>query len=346
MDVSKELIKTLPYINPIAVDEGRTIWLGPVYKGNQQWEICFPTENKLISIPAFDCSQTVYLGQEKAIELDTENELVSLIIQHLNSSQNMKCLTPIIDDLYNFETIKQKIEHYKSCDSLKGHVNHFVITDLEYLIFVLRSFYDLNFNIAKSVLSQMINLQTNEKIIKGKLPGSFRKIILKDNSKVFTAEEMFEKWGIPLWLGNVFASQKEFFPKLRWLRDQITHGNEVIGSIFSGENEILVSLRDKPYKSYEHIWSPELINENKLAPINIFIDYLIENALDFSNNLAISIRQNVALPSPTFPEHKIFVRGRISLKSYFRKSSSSQQTYRDTSQPDKYAGTVLPQKQD
>lgn len=314
MKIDNKILKIHPYVNPIAVDQGRTIWLAPVYLGDKKWDFQYPVGDKLISLQVHDFARSIYLGTKKASEEDIENELISLIIQHLNFKENIQIIKPIIDDIFNFQTIKRKLAYYKNCTQLQGNVSglmigNFVLTDMEYLFFLSRSFYDLIYNIVVSMFEKIVNLKDGSKLVDNKLPTTFRKIILKDNSQTRTAIEIYEKWGLPVWIGEVFESQADFFPKLRWIRDQIGHGNGEIGTIFTSSGEISVKITDKPFNSFKAIWGDKTKFKNDLAPLEVFVDYIIQRTITFSNKVAISIHRNLhQLPEETFPNLRVIIR--------------------------------------
>ncbi|MGZ3727872.1 MAG: hypothetical protein ACXVCG_01535 [Bdellovibrionota bacterium] len=312
MKITKEMLSKCPFLNPAAIQPDRVVWLPAVYSQGK-WDLFIATEDDLIPMSPVDCASGIYIGDEKADPADIEDKLVSLVFQRLNFSENIPLLRAIIDDLSNFRTVLTKLRHYQSCAELlekekSGLVWGFVSTDLEYLFFLARSYYDLVHRLSFNISKRLVNLKSQKKIVTATIPNSFRKVLMVDNAKIRTPEEITEKWQIPLFITKAYCTQGEFFPKLRHFRDSIGHREGEVGTIFAGD-ELLISIDEHPFKSFADIWKPHEINANRLASLDTFVGHIIDSSMLFADEIELALRSVIQVfPEPTFFDKKVFLR--------------------------------------
>jgi hypothetical protein len=138
-----ELAK-LPHIKTTELN-GRSVLLMPLWDGTawNQW-IDVPN-GQLIKVQVVDTIRSNYLAKAPVAEHDVRIEFVEFMWQRASWPEVSRLIVGICDDFHLLATCAAKMEHFhQTCKSIdQSLISSFIQTELEYLIVVARSVFDL-----------------------------------------------------------------------------------------------------------------------------------------------------------------------------------------------------------
>src|SRR5206468_10520090 len=108
-------------------------------------------------------------------------------------------------DVHHCAAVLEKYEIISSQrDSGMHRASALAATELEYLVFLVRSMYDILQKLVLQVTRRMVYLDTKERAVQ-ELPRSFREIVCKKET-VLSADEIQTRYGLPVPLAQWYAS--------------------------------------------------------------------------------------------------------------------------------------------
>jgi len=263
--VTLEELRKLDHIN---ADElrGREAHLLPVWDG-ERWHLWVPdADGALTEVKIVDVAHSTYLTRDSlADDNDLYLSFLHFTRQHLCYNGINRFISAIEDDFHLLAVSVAKIDHFfKSKEGIeRGLLSSFVRSELETIFVVSRSVFDLTQETISRYWNdyiQLLDQVQNAKKKNRKLPSSFRKIIL-EGERTSTAEEITEKYALPLEASRRYEKWSDFFVRLRGIRDKIVHGPNSAEVIFSTEKGFCVRPSDDVFTGFE--WKPEhYYNEN------------------------------------------------------------------------------------
>ncbi len=281
------------------------------------WMPIEPPE-RLVKIRAWP-AESFYFSTSPESENDLCSEFLNFIAQVANLQSVQRPFSAIQDDIFNLSASLAKLPILHSSTQSPG-TTRLAATEVEYILFICRSVFDLLQEVIKR-LWDTVHL-TDPAIKKKELKKSFADMIL--HAKVpRTAEQMADRFNLPMPLAECYERHTPMFLKIRQFRDDLVHRGHRLQTIFSGENEFLITKRLGSFRDI-NIWRDDEIITNGLAPLAPVLNLIINGTLTACEDFALTLGPTIKWHEPTVPNMKLYMRGYYneSLKRAFADAAS------------------------
>jgi hypothetical protein len=310
--ITIESLKVVPYLKTEHLGDGRTVKLMPLWDG-ERWRSWIDTPEGLIEVKIVDTVEADYVAATAAKQSDLFIPFVHLMWQCASWPEICPLISAIIDDFHNMGTSVAKLRlFFDSRNKLPpGAASRFAHTELEYLVMLCRSVFDLLQEIISIVWVKKVQLhdQAAEKRRRSaKLPEKFSRLVLHDKKRPRTVSEIESKYGLPKLLAAQYANLVVFFSQLRDVRDDVVHGRTTMGHIFDTERGFCIAPKTAPFSSFNG-WRPEHYFNEDIASILPWIASTILQTIDACNSLTSTFASVIELPPEIAPGYRILVRG-------------------------------------
>lgn len=294
----------LPYLN---LDNlaGRPIPLHTFHDGNR-WHMWMPMENGLLQpLRMHDSIEGIYLSARPVHVHDSYFYFVNFIYKHIDIKQADAFVSALTSDVFNLGASLRKLDLLRADESCRGK-SRLVTTELEYLLILCRSMFDLLQEISKRIW-ETIQL-TDKSKTKHNLPSSFRKVVL-NNNKVRSPQQIQERFGLSPQLATWYSECAYFFCKLKKLRDAIAHTPIQNPVIYVDEKGFSIGVKSSPLPFREIIqWPEEILEPNGIAPLNYLIACFVNETLKACEEFTFAIQSEIQFPSDFSPDFSFFMR--------------------------------------
>lgn len=294
----------IPYFDPTAWVPNR--FVGPlIFYVEGEWHGWLPTPDALIKIKMTP-AQAGYFGDKPERETDWYSLLLDILHQSISYPSLARAMSGIWGDIQNLATSLAKIHMFFEASLTRKDVTRFALTEVEYMVMVCRSIFDLLQEII-GVIWKDIELKDKPKHKKA-LPKSFADVLFRSNEEQ-SAMDISARFGLIPALSEWYVSQRPFFVELRSLRDKMAHGGrESIDTLFSTERGFAVSRTERPWCLF-HDWPAEVELPNQLVPLRPALCAMVKKAVEACDSFATVLLQNIGIPRPLFPSLHYFSRG-------------------------------------
>ena len=301
--------RELEKVSYLKIDEidGRAVPLQFCYLGNSEWESWAPTDKGLIRMQMVDLSEGCYFSKEPACKSDSRIGFVEMVMKRAYFNDLVHFEKGILEDINNLTASVAKINLFHELwlhDKTKIK-RRFVTTELEYIFKVCRSLFDLLQEVISKIWSRFIYLDSELKT--KKLKPTFSQIVFYQN-KLSTAQEIADRWLIPIELAEFYHRSGRFFQWLRSFRDKISHGGNSIEPLYIMDEGFAISIDDVAFKGL-HIWEKTEIKKNGLGSVRALVAYTILNTLYTLEDFSTVIQSIMQLPYDIAPDYRVFIRG-------------------------------------
>ncbi len=305
---NREELAKVHYIRHIPTD-GRALLLNSYYDDEaRDWFMYMDIDGKIIRMGGGEVIRGKYWGRLPASpERDLELPVATLIAQHLSFPDIVEALHSIEDDVHQLAAIMEIYQMISNTKQVRPNDAAYLMTsEIEHLIIVIRSLYDLLQKLSKRACAKVVSLGETKKRIMTELPDSFADVALK-GSTPRTEQEMIEKFRLPNALAAFYAARATKFAMLRDIRVAIEHHGKSLPIVFAMDEGMAVSVDEKPWKEFP-LWKPELIRNNRFGPLRAVLAYLISDILNATTEYVGVFASIVSLPQAVSPGLKIFMR--------------------------------------
>jgi hypothetical protein len=285
--IAIEELKKLPYLDVSALD-GRIVRLMPLWDG-ADWRLWVNTPVGLIEGKILDTTEGDYVGKSAAKPSDLFIPFIHVMWQQASWSEICPLIVAISDDFHNMGTSVAKLKHFhKFRDRIGSRGAHrFALTELEYVVTLCRTTFDLLQEMLASVWKTRVRLiddKTEAFRRAHPLPKTFSRMVLNEKELVRDAAEIEERFGLPTPLAAQYGRVAPFFSELRRTRDRIVHGGSGFGMIFDTERGFCVDPKTQPFNIFEN-WRSEHHYNETLASVLPWIADTILKTIDACNSL-------------------------------------------------------------
>lgn len=296
--------KDLPYLNIEAL-EGRSIPLHSFHDGNR-WNLWVPLENGLLQpLQVHDCVEMVYLASKPIRGSDAYLQFVDFIYKHVDIKHTRSFIAALTSDIFNLGASLRKLDLLRALEDRDGK-SRLVTTELEYLLLLCRSMFDLLQEIISRIWNTVRLLDTSIK--KRKLPGSFRKVVLY-NDIIQSPHEIQKRFGLSPALARWYSECASFFCRLRDVRDAVVHQPIQEPLIYVGNEGFSIGIDSSPLPFREMIEWPENVLENgRIGPLNYFVAHFIHETLAACEKFVTAVTQEIQFAPDFAPNYAFFMR--------------------------------------
>lgn len=294
----------LPYLKCENL-EGRPILLDLFHDG-KKWHYWVPLDNGLLQpIAVYDCLEMIYLAKQPVRDSDASFPLINFLYKHVDIKNIDPFLSALISDIFNLGTSLKKLDLILEFKGLEI-APRLVTTELEYLILLCRSMFDLLQEIVSRTWDTVELI--DKSIKKKKLPSSFRDMVLYEK-KIQSSEQIRERFGVNPSLAEWYSKYAPFFCNLREVRDAIVHQTLIEPLIYIDDKGFSIGIKSSPSPFQKLVQFPEnILEKESIAPLNYFVAYFVRETLAACAEFAIAINKEIRFAPDFAPDCQYFMR--------------------------------------
>lgn len=304
-----EQLKSVPYLNTSRF-AGRTANVIPFWDG-VKWRMWLPAPKGLVEVKPIEAIQTDYVAKSAAKETDLYIPFVELMWQRASWSDICPLTAALCEDFHEMGTSVAKLKlFFDSRITLGYSAARFATTEIEYLVMVARSVFDLLQEMIARIWNNHVRLNDPdaERRRSGKqLPKTFSKIVLRDKKELRPAEEIESTFGLPAPLAKAYAREAEFFSTLRDMRDDIVHGLKEPALVITTDRGFCVNPKVLPFSSFQGWRDDHRFNENCVSVLPWLADVIVRT-IGACNSLMTRFSTIIVFPPEIAPDFHVFVR--------------------------------------
>jgi hypothetical protein len=258
-------------------------------------------------------SEAAYYGAEPELEADIGFAFLTFLAQHANFADNMRLFASLEDDVFNLAASLSKLRLIAASESVKNGASRMAATEVEYLLLVCRSMFDLMQELAAKLWDTVaLTVPTREKRA---LRKTFSAMAL-ENNRPRTAAEIEMRFGLPAPWAAWYPNQVAVFAKIRAFRDNLVHGGSRMDLLFHTPEGFYIRPRLGPFLDLD-IWRDDERIPNALGPLEPVLAMIVHATLAACNEFAVAMSTTIVCPPPTVPGMRLFLRA-ISTRRWWR----------------------------
>jgi hypothetical protein len=312
MTITIDALKSVPYLKTEHLGDGRTVNLMPMWDGNN-WRVWIDTPVGLIEGKMLDTVEGDYIGLGAAKESDLFIPFVHLMWQRVSWPEVCPFISAISDDFHNMGTSLAKLKHFflQQKNLPPRSASRFAYTELEYLVMLTRSVFDLLQEMISILWANHVQLTDPNAEIRRRsrtLPSTFSKVVLRDKRVARTAAEIEDDFGLPRPLAEEYSRVVSFFARLRDLRDALVHRGTGLGEIFVTEKGFCINPKLRPFSAFTE-WLPEHYYNENIASVLPWLADTILQTIQACNGLMATFSTIIQLSPEIAPGYRVYVRG-------------------------------------
>ncbi|CAD6548079.1 hypothetical protein ACFQ3P_25630 [Paraburkholderia sabiae] len=298
-------LASIPFIDVSAL-EGRFLSSLTFHDG-KSWRLWASTsEHTLIELKIAWPAEGFYFARQPESATDMHFRFLNFIAQHAAFPELKRAVTGIMDDIANLSASLSKLKLlHASRETVGQGTGRMAATEVEYILLVCRSFFDLLQEVVTRLWSMVHLVDPVHR--KSGMPRSFADVAIVGGQPV-TAARLMEKYGLSPELADFYASSAPFFMDLRTIRDNLIHNGSQVSGIMSGESDFLVHEKRRPFSTFG-IWRDDERQPNDLVPLTPAIAVVVYRTLVACETFSIAMQRTVALPPEIVPGMGFFMRG-------------------------------------
>jgi len=305
-------LNQIPYLASDVLGD-RTLFLMPFWDGTN-WHHWFPIEGgKLIKAAIADTVQSHYVAKEAAFETDLWVPFIDFLWQRASWREIFPLILALCEDFHNLATCTAKIRHFfwtLNAISSPSLATSFVETELEYIIILARTIFDIlqeTMAITWNDRIELLDSKAEAQRKKHKMPATFSKMVFLNKTRLKTADEIVAMYALPQSLVEVYLRHATFFSSLRMARDRVIHSGSAISTIFVTEKGFCIDPRNPIFAEFD-IWNESHKYNENLSSILPLIANIIFHTMMACNDLLSAFSHQIQFPPEIAPEYKIFIR--------------------------------------
>lgn len=308
--ISTDQLDELPYVKLVPKDERIVPLLSLFDAETEDWQLYVRHGAKeLIRLAAGDMADGSYLGKVPA---DPRNDIhlpfLTLVMHRLSFRDVIGALAPLENDIHRCAQVLRKYHLFWE-QRADGHFfsSLLVESELEYLLLLLRSYYDALQNVVRAIARHPLSeAEAAMRLATQELPGTFSDVFKGQRSEVEPASLM-KRYGMSEALAAWYQTEVPFFRVLKNLRDGIAHKGRRPSIIFETDWGFAVDPSDRPWSHFKQ-WEDERFKKDRLGSLRRLVVCFILHSLGATSRLAIAIGSLVELPTVLHEDLRLFVR--------------------------------------
>ena len=301
-----ELAK-IPYLDTQAVDQ-RVLLLMPFWDGGG-WHGWFGTaDGDLIAMKPIDTVRANYVAKSAAKDTDLYFPFLDFMWQRANFPETSRMILAISDDFHMLGTSAAKLRHFfETRDQIdKTLLPAFVQTELEYMLTVSRSVFDLlQEAVAGFWNTRVLLLDEAAQKARRPLPPTFSKVVL-ENNRLRTADQIAQRFGLPEPVAAQYAKDAVTFGHFKTWRDRIVHGGSSVDMIFVTERGFCVSPTHPAFGDF--VWTDAHRYNEAMIALPPWVAIGVSRTIGICTELISVLSSVIQFPNEVAPGYRIFVR--------------------------------------
>lgn len=304
-EVPQDELEKLQHLDARACNPPRAIPLFPLWEGGR-WQSWVYDGSSVIPMPMTELVIGLYFAKERHSINDLDLSFIAVAVQHLCTPDLIRLSEYITNDIQMVATTLAKIRFaFKARSEIGDGVTKFVEADLEYLLTICRSLFDLVNMYIGRLYDRYITSPPGASPI-NRLPDSFAKVVLS-GGKQLSSEDISKKYGLPEPLSVAYSGASGFFKQLRGRRDLIVHKGHQSEFVYLTERGFCVPKEAR-------LWLPspgedrdEMYNDNLISLFSLCSDVAYRTVASLET-LSHGLQKSIQLTYPAAPEYQVFVK--------------------------------------
>lgn len=308
-------LDAIPYLDRSNL-RGRKIVILPYWDG-EGWHIWHPHPEGFLALRPIDAAHADYVAREAARPEDLFIPFVDLMWQRFSWSEIDPRTSAVREDFHNLFASVSKLRHFHASRNAieTTALSTFVVTELEYILTVSRSVFDLVQETISILWKRYVLLHDPIAEARRKareLPHSFTTFCFERassgaNETPRTAAQIVERFGIPSSLAEAYERQQPFFGSLRSMRDRIVHGLGRSPIIYCTEKGFAVHPDAPPFAELVS-WKPEHRYNSGIVTLLPWLANVVLGVVDACSDLMAAFGREITLPPEMAPGYRVFMR--------------------------------------
>lgn len=305
--VKQAELSKIPYLDATAVDQ-RVLLLMPFWDG-EIWRHWIGVDGgALIEMKPIDTVRSNYVATTAARDTDLFFPFADFMWQRANWPETSRLILSILDDFHMLGTSAAKLRHFFETREQvdKSLLGAFVQTELEYMLTVSRSVFDLLQEAVAGFWNKRVLLLDNAaQKARRPLPDTFSKVVLESN-RLRTADEIASRFGLPDVIAAQYATYGETFLHLRTWRDRIVHGGSSVDMIFVTDKGFCVSPTHSAFSDFE--WTDAHRYNDAIVSLLPWVANIVGRTVGACTDLITAYASVIQFPPEVAPGYRVFVR--------------------------------------
>ncbi|UGA49064.1 hypothetical protein HU230_0043445 (plasmid) [Bradyrhizobium quebecense] len=283
---------------------GRFIATLTFYDGEWQMWMEIEPAGRFVKVHAWP-AEAFYFAATPENDNDICSEFLNFAAQSANKRSAMRTFAAVQDDIFNLSASLAKLPIVHTSTSNPNGSARQAATEVEYILFVCRSVFDLLQEIVQNLWEDIHIL--DPAISKKALKKSFADMTLHADT-LRTPEQIADRFHIPPALAECYAGNAPMFLKIRQFRDDLVHRGHRVQTIFRGDSEFLITKNLGSFRNID-IWREAEVIANGLAPLAPVLNLIVHGTLAACEDFAHTLAKHFRWYEPTVPGMKLFMRG-------------------------------------
>lgn len=271
--------------------------------GWQLWIDSGGVLERLLGEPA----EADYFGTVPEAEADICLYFVDFIGRRVLAPDTLHLYAALRHDVHNLGASLAKIDYFVEQHRLQASLDlpRFATTELEYLLVVCRSMFDLFQKFFSKLWGSVRMLPARTPTVS--LPSTFSAFVLQAEQPR-SVENFQEKYGLPPPICSAFRQAAEFFQAIRGSRDRIVHHGHWLPIVFATERGLAMYANTEPFSDFR-VWQPSTFLPNDLASLRPVLAFLVWRTFLSFDEILTAFERSIQLQPDPVPGFSLFMRG-------------------------------------
>jgi len=295
-DIPIAELHRLPFVSHVPTDGRRVVLQSYFSPSDRDWYLYLEVKPGFLGrLGGGEPVYGGYLSTEPANpQTDLELPFSTLVVQHLSFPKVQGRLQALENDVHQCAAILAKYRLISDHAGENLRSSFLIASELEYLLLVVRSMYDLLQCIVADIANLLVVLDGSNRRLARQVPQSFREVVLTGDGPR-SGDDIVAKYHLPPALANWYVGETAAFLELRKLRDGVAHHGRTAPTLFELPEGIALDATDKMWSEFL-VWTPEQRLHDKFGSVRALFAAIILNFLGATSRFADAIRATVQLP--------------------------------------------------
>jgi hypothetical protein len=267
-------------------------------------------DGTLLPIRPQGCGEASYVGKEPADVNDLHFPFADFVWRRASWANVGHWYSALVEDVHQLAAAVAKIDFFWDArDRVPGGglgLGRFVSSELEYLLTVCRSVFDLLQEIIRAIWVHFRLVDEEQQRQKRELRSSFADMVIS-HGELMTVEQIAVDRRVPPPLAAVYADAGAFLKIIRDLRDGLIHHGKDTPMVLTTERGFVIGRLERGFDSLP-IWKPEHSYNESTVSLRPALAYLVVTTLYKCNAFAGVLGQTLEFPPDLAPDHRLFIR--------------------------------------
>lgn len=309
-EVPTDELNQLPYYDaqPLA---GRVVQLRSFYDhDDDEWHLYHPvSEGELGRIAGGEVVRGTYFAERPFDPAADVGFPLGTFVARFASWQDVAIVTGKMEtDILQLASLFGKLDLILKSDSLGDTKKSALLeSELEHLVTLSRSFYDLLQKFSKRLTFKVRDPEDRESRVFQDLPDGFADIALHGDQPL-SAGEISERYGLPDELAEFYASEAKGFAALRNIRDGLVHHGKRAPNVYMLDEGPAIDVRAEQWSDLP-VWKETELRREKFGSVRALLAHHAQGALSIPTRYLEAFAAQIAVPPPLIANVSVYLRG-------------------------------------